>query len=81
MLSINLFLGSLLSISDKLSTRLDNESGINLQLSINFSLYIDVSPLSCSLLIGTEKAMYFSVFSPKQSKLPLNYFAICLIIK
>ena len=80
--SINLFLGSLLSITDKLSTRFDNGSDINLQLSIDFSLYMDVLPLSCSFLIGTEKVMYFSVFSPKQSKLPkLNSLANCLIIK
>ena len=38
-----------------------------------------VLSLSCSFLIGTEKVMYFSVFSPKQSKLPLNSFANCLI--
>ena len=80
-LSTILFSDSLLSIPDKLLTRFDNESCINLQLSINFSLYIDVLPLSCSFLIGTEKVMYFSALSPKQSKLPLNSFANCLIIK
>ena len=37
--------------------------------------------LSCPFLIGTERVMYLSVFSPKQSKLPLNSFANCLIIK
>ena len=78
--SINL-LGSLLLISDKLSTRFDNELCINLQLSINFSLYVVVLPLSCSFLIGAEKVMYFSVFSPRHSKLPLNYLANCLIMK
>ena len=79
--STNLFLGSLLLIPDKLSTRFDNESRINLQLSINFSLYVAVLPSSCSFLIGTEKVMYFSVFSPKHSKLPLNSLANCLIMK
>ena len=78
---INL-LGSLLLISDKLSTRFDNEICINLQLSINSSLYVVVLQLSCSFLIGTEKVMYFSVFSPKQSKLPeLNSLANYLIMK
>ena len=37
--------------------------------------------LSSSFLITTEKVMYFSVFYPKQSKLLLNSFANCLIIK
>ena len=77
---INL-LGSSLLISDKLSTRFDNELCINLQLSINFSLYVTVLPLSCFFLIGAEKVMYFSVFSPRHSKLPLNSLANFLIIK
>ena len=70
-----------LLISDKLSTRLDSEADINLKLSINFSLYMMILSLSYSFLIGTEKVIYFCVFSPKQSKLPLNSFANCLIIK
>ena len=37
--------------------------------------------LSNSFLIGTERVMSFSAFSPKHSKLPLNSFANCLIIK
>ena len=37
--------------------------------------------LSRSFLIGAEKVMYFSVLSPKQSKLPLNSFANFLFIK
>ena len=71
MLSINLFLGSLLLISDQLSTKFDSESCINLV----------VLPSSCSFLIGAEKVIYFSVFSPKQSKLPLTFLANCLIMK
>ena len=47
---------------------------------MNFNLYEVVLPLSCSFLIGTEKVIYFSVFSPKHSKLPLNYLANCLIM-
>ena len=47
--------------------RLDSEVDINLKLSINFSLYVIVLPLSSSFLIGTEKVIYFSVFSPKHS--------------
>ena len=68
-------------MSDKLSTRLDSDAFINLQVSINFSLYVVVLPLSCSFLIGTAKVIYFSVFSPKYSKLPLNSLANCLIMK
>ena len=76
-------LQSLLLISDKLSTRSDNLLGMNLQLSINFILYVIVSPLSlsCSFLIGTEKLIYFSVFSPKHSNSPLNSSADSLIMK
>ena len=72
---------SVSAILDKLSTRSDNEVDINLQLSINFNLYVVVLPLSCSFLIGTEKVIYFSVFSPKPSKSPSNTSANCLIMK
>ena len=41
---------------------------------------ISLSLLS-SFLIGTEKVMYFSVFSQKQSNLPLSSFTNCVIIK
>ena len=44
-------------------------------------MYIAVSPLSCSFLSGTEKVMYFSVFSPKQLSQPLNSSGNCLIMK
>ena len=37
--------------------------------------------LLSSFLIGTEKVLYISVFYPKQSKLPLNSFVNCLIMK
>ena len=76
-------LQSLLLISDKLSTRFDNLLGINLQLSINFILYVIVSPLSSrSFLIQTEKLIYFSAFSPKHSKSsPLNSSANSLIMR
>ena len=74
-------LQSLLLISDKLSTRSDNLLGMNLQLSINFILYVIVLPLSCSFLIGTEKVIYFSVFSPKHSDSPLESSANSLIKK
>ena len=60
----------LLKISDVLSTRFDNESEINLKLSINLSLYVIVflSPLLLitSFLIGTEKVIYFYILSPIQ---------------
>ena len=67
--------------SDKLSTRFDSEVDVKLKLSINFSLYVIVLLLSSSFLIGTEKVIYFSVFSPKHSNWPSNSFANCLIIK
>ena len=60
-------LQSLLLISDKLSARSDNLLCINLQVSINFILYVIVLPSSFSFLIGTEKVIYFSVFSPRHS--------------
>ena len=71
----------LLLISDKLSTKSDNLLDMYLQLSINFILYVIVLPLSRSFLIGTEKVIYFSVFSPKHSNWPLNSSANSLIIK
>ena len=76
-------LQSLLLISDKLSTRLEHLVCMNLQVSINFILYVIVLPLSlsCSFLIGTEKVIYFSVFSPKHSNSPLTSSANSLIRK
>ena len=74
-------LHSFLLIFDRLSTRLDNEADINLMLSINFSLYMVGLPFLCSFLTGAEKVIYFSVFSPKQSQLPLNSFTTSSIIK
>ena len=61
--------------------KFDNEVDINLKLSRNFSLYLIVLLLSSSFLIGTEKVIYFSVFSPKHSNQPLNSFANCLTMK
>ena len=55
------------NFSGKLSARLDNLLGINLKLSINFILCVIVLPLSSSFLTGTEKVLYFSVFTPKHS--------------
>ena len=80
-MSINSSSGFLLLISDRLSTRLASDLSMNLQLSINFSLYVIVLPLSRSFLIGAERVMYFSVFSPRQSKLPSDSSAKYLIIK
>ena len=53
------------SLSDKYLTTFDSEVDINLKLSLKFSLYAIVLPLSSSSLIGTEKPICFSVFSPK----------------
>ena len=65
-------LEALLLISDKVSTRSGNLLSMNLQLSINFNLYVVVLSLSCSFLIGTQKLIHFSVFSPQHSNSPLN---------
>ena len=48
---------------------------------MNFNLYVITLPFLSSFLIVTEKLIYFLVFSPKQSKLPLKSFANCLIMK
>ena len=75
----------LLKISDVLSTRFDNESCINLKLSINLRLYLIVllSPLLLitSFLNGTEKVIYFFISSPIQLTSPLNYIADWFRIK
>ena len=63
----------LLKIPDKLSTRSDSEADI--KLSINHSLYGIILPSSHFFLIGTEKVIYYSIFSPIQSSSPLNSFA------
>ena len=47
--------------------KLPNELDVNLELSINFSLRVIVLPLSIYALIGTEKLIYLSAFSPKHS--------------
>ena len=71
---------SLLLISDMLSARSDNLRYINLQLSINFNLHLIILPSLISFLIGTEKVIYFSVFSPKHSNWRLNSSANFLIM-
>ena len=62
-----LFSFATFTITYKLSTSFDNEIDINLRLSINSSFYVILLPLSSSFLIGNEKVIYFSVFSPKHS--------------
>ena len=74
-------LQSFLLTSDKLSTMSDNLLSENLKVSINFNLYEIVLSLSCSFLIGAEKLIYFSAFSPKHSNSPLNSSANSLIKK
>ena len=69
-----------LKFSDKLLTRLDDDLDTHLKLSINFSLYVIAMLLLSPLLIGTEKVICFSVFSPRHSNLPSNYFSSSLII-
>ena len=66
---------------DKLSTSSNNDVGMNLKLSINLSLYVIVLPSPHFFLIGTEKVIHFSMFSPIQSSSPLNSSANWLIIK
>ena len=72
---------SLSSPSERLLTRIDNVVHINLKLSINFNLYVTVLPLSSCFLVGTEKVIYFSVFSPTHSNCPSNSLANSLIRK
>ena len=80
---------SLCNPSERLSTKLDNEVHINLQLSINFNLcemFTIFSPPSISffvifLLIFTEKVICLSVFSPKKSNSLSNSLTSSLIIK
>ena len=50
-------------------------------LSINLNLYVIVLPLSSYFLIGTEKVIYFSVFSPKDSNYASSSLASSLIMK
>ena len=66
---------------DRLSTRPDSEVDIKLRLSINFGLYVLVLLLSSYFLIGTEKVIYFFIFSPKHSNWQSNSFANCSIKK
>ena len=65
----------LLKIPNILSTSSDNEINLNLKLLINLSLLVIVLPSSHSFLIGTEKVIYFSIFSPIQLSSPLNISA------
>ena len=78
----NVVAGKFLFSSARLSTRLDNDKGICLKLSINFSWYaIGFLLAPVFLKIHIEKVMYFSVFSPKQLKGPSKSWANYLIIK
>ena len=74
-------LRSFLLISDKLSVRFDIDACINLQLSTSFNMYVISLPFSFIILSGAEKVIYFSMFSPKQSRLPLNSSDNSLIMK
>ena len=65
----------LLKIPNMLSTSSNNEINLNLKLLINLSLLVIVLPSSHSFLIGTEKVIYFSIFSPIQLSSPLNISA------
>ena len=58
--------------SDILSKISDNEVDVNLKLSINLGLYVIVLLSSHFFLIGTEKVIYFSMFSPIQLSSPLS---------
>ena len=44
-------------------------------------MYVIVLPLSSSFLLGTEKVMYYSTFSPEHSNWPSDSSANCLIMK
>ena len=67
-------------ISSKLSTRFDSEVGINLKLSINFSLCVVVLPLPCSEN-RYRKSNILSIFFLVHSDSPLNSSANCWTIK
>ena len=62
----------LLKFPDMLSTSSDMEAAINLKLSTNLSLCVIVLTSSHIFLIGIEKVIYFSIFSPIQLSLSLN---------
>ena len=64
-----------------LSVRFDSDVFINLQLSTNFSLYLISLLVSFIFLGGTLNVVYFSVFSPKQSIVSLNFVPNSMIIK
>ena len=64
-----------------LSTSSDKEVAVNLKLSINLSLCVIVLLSLHFFSIGAENVMYYSMFSPIQSSLPLNSSANWLIIK
>ena len=70
-----------LKFQDILSTSSYKEVNINLKLSINLSLCVIVLLSPHFFLIGTEKVIYFSMFSPIQSSSRLNSSANWLIIK
>ena len=53
------FLQFVLSTFDKLSTRLVNEVFINLELSINLSLYVTSLLFLISFFSNTESVIYF----------------------
>ena len=73
------FLQSLLLISNNLSTRSDNVLWTNLEVSINFILYVIILPNSSfSFLIGTEKVINFSVFS--HYELLLGFLVVLYIL-
>ena len=69
-----------LLISDKLSTRSDNDLFINLKLSMNFSLNVMNLPSLFSFFSGILNVMYFSVSSPKHA-IPSIPFANSLMMK
>ena len=71
---------SCLLISDKLSTRSDNDLLINLKLSMNFSLYVMNLPSLFSFFSGILNVMYFSMPSP-QNVMPFTPFAKSLVMK
>ena len=75
--------------SEILLTKFDNELAINLALSINCNeldiFFVISSPFLLIILtsfsIWTVKAMYISVFSPRQVNCFLNYSANFIMIK
>ena len=84
-----LFTFSFMNFFSRILRRPDNDLAMNLSLSINYNLkdmgfVISsqfLSILANSFCTGTQKLMYFSVFSPEKLNCYLNFSSSSFIIK